>query len=165
MATTSGIHGVFVSISTHAQGPPDQPVITNQFIGFRVYHRRPDGYETWGWYGDNGSASPIFDGRRLRTAGLDVTFQPDQQRWSGTWLLDGETRAVVLEPPRPASASQSNVMRGEWEVARDSIARVGFTALHILQSSGRRYPACAVRVGSRVLFPAMVPPCQGTGPP
>ena len=111
--TPSGVHGVFVTINTHAQGSLDQPIITEQSIRFRVYHRRLDGYETWGWYGDRSSVSSVFDGRRLRAAGLDVSFQPGEPRWSGTWSLDGETREVVLELPRPAPGTRPNVICGE----------------------------------------------------
>jgi hypothetical protein len=66
---------------------------------------------------------------------VDVTFQPDEHRWSGTWILDGETQRVVLESPHPAPGSQPNVLCGDWEAIPDSTVRSGFTGFHIAQSS------------------------------
>ena len=101
--------------SVRTQSGPGKPqTITSQSIVVRVYHRE-DGHETWGWYGDNGAVSSIFDGARLRVVGLDATFHADTQRWSGTWLLDGETRDVVLERPRPAPGSTPHRLCGDWE--------------------------------------------------
>ena len=132
--TAAGTHGIFVRISTHASGSVDRQTITSQSIVVRVYHR-VDGHETWGWYGDNGPAvSSIFDGERLRVAGLDATFHADTQRWSGTWLLDGETRDVVLERPRPDPDSTPNRLSGDWEGVPDS-AWIASSRLHIVQSS------------------------------
>src|SRR5947209_4451833 len=78
--------------------------------------------EAWGWYSDDGS-SPIFDGQRLRVAGLDVSFQADMHRWSGTWLLDGETRNVILERPHPAQGAQPTPILGTWEGGLDPATR------------------------------------------
>ena len=117
--TAAGTHGIFVRISTHVSGPGERQTITSQSIVVRVYHRE-DGHETWGWYGDNGAVSSIFDGARLRVVGLDATFHADTQRWSGTWLLDGETRDVVLERPRPDPGSTPNRLCGDWEGVPDS---------------------------------------------
>jgi hypothetical protein len=130
--TPSGTYGIFVKIDTR------------QSIQFLVY-RRQDGQESsffWGWYDESGSVSPIFDGQRLRTTGadrrvqLDVRFQPEMDRWTGTWWLDGETRNVVLEPPSPAPGSQVSALRGDWESVPDQTQpRIAFTTIHIAQSS------------------------------
>jgi hypothetical protein len=52
-------------------------------------HYRQNGQEKWGWWGDNGSVSPDFDGVRLLVRDLDVTFNSRMRRWTGAWLLDG----------------------------------------------------------------------------
>jgi hypothetical protein len=141
--TPSGTYGIFVKIDTYAQGSQERQIITRQSIQFRVY-RRQDGQETsflWGWYDESGSASPVFDGQRLRTGPdgrvqLDVRFQPEMHRWSGTWWLDGETRNVVLEPPNPAAGSQVSALRGDWESVPDQPQPgIAFTTIHIAQSS------------------------------
>ena len=52
-----------------------------------------------------------FDGVRLRVSDLDVTFDSNMRRWTGTWLLDGETKTVVLEKP----TCRSHPLCGTWE--------------------------------------------------
>jgi hypothetical protein len=134
VVTPSGTHGIFMPISTHAQGPVDRQIITNQSITVRVYHRK-DGQETWGWYGDNGGVSSFFDGQRLRVVDLDVTFRPEAQRWLGIWSLDGQTQQVELARPRPAPGSAPNRLAGEWEGLPDPPPGRAATRLHVVQSS------------------------------
>ena len=117
--TASGIHGIHLSIQTY-----EEP--QSQEVHIRVYHRQ-NGQERWGWWGDNGSASPVFDGKRLTIRDLDVIFDPSMRRWTGTWVLDGESKAVVLEKP----TCQSHPLCGTWE-ARGSM---GLVRLHLVQSA------------------------------
>jgi hypothetical protein len=117
--TASGVHGIHLYIRTY-DGP--QP----QAISIRVYHRQ-NGQETRVWWGDNGSVSPDFDGVRVRVRDLDVTFDSQTRRWTGTWLLDGELKAVVLEKP----TCQSHPLCGMWE-DRGSLGNV---RLHLVQST------------------------------
>lgn len=117
--TASGIHGIHLSIRTY-NGP--QP----QVVHIRVYHRQ-NGQERWGWWGDNGSISPVFDGVRLTVRDLDVIFDPSTRRWTGTWLLDGELKAVVLEKP----TCQSHPLCGTWE----GQGMWGVVRLHLVQSA------------------------------
>jgi len=134
MTTPSGAHGILLRISTHARGPGNRQTITNQTITVRVYHRK-DGQETWGWYGDNGSVSSVFDGERLRVVGLDATFHSDRQRWSGTWSLDGTMRDVVLERPRPEPGSKPVRLCGDREGLADTRPGTASSRFHVVQSS------------------------------
>lgn len=120
--TASGVHGIHLQISTH-DGPRTLP---RQSITIRIYHRQ-NGQEKWGWWGDNGSVSPDFDGVRVRVADLDVTFDSHTRHWTGTWLLDGELKAVVLEKP----TCQSHPLCGTWQ-GRGSW---GLVRLHLVQST------------------------------
>jgi hypothetical protein len=65
LTDATGIHGIFLSLGTHARGTADQPVITSQSVSVRVYHRQ-NGHETWGWYSLPSSgpadAPSLFDG-------------------------------------------------------------------------------------------------------
>jgi hypothetical protein len=104
-------------------------------VQVRVYHRK-NGNETWGWY----SASPLvdatafFDGTQIRVAGLTATFDADAARWTGKWLLGGQTRDVVLERPRSATGSSQNPLCGDWEGVPETPRGFGSTTLHIVQS-------------------------------
>jgi hypothetical protein len=120
--TASGVHGIHLLIRTYG-GPQTFPP---QSISIRVYHRQ-NGQEKWGWWGDNGSVSPVFDGARLRVRDLDVTFDSQTRRWTGTWLLDGESKTVVLEKP----TCQSHPLCGTWE----SRGLSGIIRLHFVQST------------------------------
>jgi hypothetical protein len=133
--TSSGTHGMFLRISTHASGPAERQTITEQTTDIRLYHRTARG-ETWGWYRDD-----RFDGERLRVAGLDVTFDAAGRRWSGTWSLDGETRSVLLERPRSADASKSCPVCGDWEGVPEPTQHSAHTVLHVVQSSDGRLTA------------------------
>src|SRR5687767_12234854 len=77
-----GIRGIFLSFRTYVSG--------EQSISIRVYHRQ-QGRETGGWYSLPPSEHPILDGHRLRIRTndngpvVDVTFDPENQVWAGTW--------------------------------------------------------------------------------
>ena len=79
MTTPSGIDGVFVSVSTRVQGSLEQPVITSQSIRFRVYHRRPDGYETWGWYGDDRVTRTVLRSSQIAARSDDRAIRQNRQ--------------------------------------------------------------------------------------
>jgi hypothetical protein len=117
--TASGIHGIHLSIRTYDVPQP-------QVVHIRVYHRQ-NGQERWGWWGDNGSVSPVFDGVRLTVRNLDVIFDPSLGRWTGTWVLEGESKAVVLERP----TCQSHPLCGTWE----GQGVMGLVRLHFVQSA------------------------------
>jgi hypothetical protein len=117
--TESGVHGIHLFITTY-DGP--QP----QTIQIRVYHRQ-NGHENWIWWGDNGSVSPDFDGVRLVVRDLDVTFDSVSNRWTGVWVLDGASKAVVLERP----TCQSHPLCGTWE--GEGLWR--FVRVHLVQST------------------------------
>jgi hypothetical protein len=120
--TASGVHGVHLQITTYNR----PQTVSDQSITIRVYHRQ-NGQEKWGWWGDNGSASTVFDGERLRVADLDVTFDSHTRRWTGTWFLDGELNTVVLEKP----TCQTHPLCGTWE----GRGAWGFVRLHLVQST------------------------------
>jgi hypothetical protein len=120
--TASGVHGIHVYIRTYG-GPQTLPP---QAINIRIYHRQ-NGQEKWGWWGDNGSVSPDFDGVRLLVRDLDVTFDSRMRRWTGAWLLDGEANVVVLEKP----TCQSHPLCGTWE----GRGMWGLVRLHLVQST------------------------------
>jgi hypothetical protein len=123
--TPTGVHGILLHITSY-QGGAGPGLIGTQSIHIRVYHRQ-NGQETWGWWGDNGSVSSAFDGVRLRAEKLDVSFDSDMHRWTGTWLLDGESRTVLLERP----GCQSHRACGTWEGRRLS----GGDRIHFVQSA------------------------------
>jgi hypothetical protein len=127
--TPSGTHGMFLHISTHARGPAERQTITERTADIRLYHRTA-GREGGGWYRDG-----RFDGERLRVAGLDVAFDADRLRWSGTFTIDGEARSVLLERPRPPAGSGSCPVCGDWERVPESTPFSTPTWLHIMQSS------------------------------
>jgi hypothetical protein len=127
--TSSGTHGIFLRINTHASGPAERRTIAEQTTDIRLYHRTARG-KTWGWYRDD-----RFDGERLRVAGLDVTFDAARRRWSGTWPLDGDTHGVVLERPRSADGSKSCPVCGDWEGVPEPARFAAHTVLHVVQSS------------------------------
>jgi hypothetical protein len=111
VADASGIHGILAMISqTKSNGR------TSETVQVRVYHRK-DARGTRGWYvvsppRDGGGQ---FDGHRLTVAGLTATFDPDGERWTGEWIVDGQRREVVLERPHPAKGVSPNSLCGDWE--------------------------------------------------
>jgi hypothetical protein len=120
-AGPSGIEGIFFSIGTHAGGTADQPIVTSQTVNIRVYHRH-GGHETWGWYSTTpagpGDAPSVFDGQHLRLRSirngpaLDLTFDAETHRWTGTWSREGQLSNVVLERPRPPLDVVPNAFKG-----------------------------------------------------
>jgi hypothetical protein len=136
--TVARTDGVFLKVNTHVNGSADKPVITNQTIQVRVYHRDHNG-DSWGWfetdpYGPHADLA-AFDGHRLRVRHrftMDVIFDPAMRRWAGTWTRDGETRPVVLERPTPPPGTL-NAFGGDWK----GLPAIGGAAgsLHIMQSA------------------------------
>jgi hypothetical protein len=117
VSSPSRIDGVFL-VTDGGQPMPARVTI-------KVYHRQ-DSRETWGWYVASPSPSDdspaVFDGRRLRIGSgvsLDVIFDPQTLRWTGTWGRGGDQRDVVLERPRPAPGVAPNPFCGDWEGLRD----------------------------------------------
>jgi hypothetical protein len=125
LAGPSGVDGIFVMIN---QGTTDR--VRQETIQVRVYHRN-DGHETAGWYFSE------FDGKHLRVAGLTATFDQDAARWTGEWVLDGQSRKVVLERPRPEKGVTPNSLCGDWEALPDATRDSPSTSIqmHIVQSS------------------------------
>ena len=114
VAGPSSTDGIFVMISRSAG--------SSERIQVRVY-RRKGGHESGGWYvvrPAESTATTSFDGTNLRVLGLTATFDPDAAHWSGKWVLDGQTRRVVLERPRPATGSTLNQLCGHWERVPDT---------------------------------------------
>jgi hypothetical protein len=121
----------------------EQPIVTSQTVDIRVSHRQ-NGRETWGWYSAASSgpvdAPSLFDGRHLRIRSIrknpavDLTFQPEAQRWTGTWTREGQPQQVVLERPRPPMNVAPDPWRGSWEGVPDASGKAQ-TRLHIDQSS------------------------------
>jgi hypothetical protein len=133
-------NGLFLSITTHGKGKADPPSVAGQRVQIRVSYRR-DGQKTWGWY----VAAPAdvlteFDGQHLRirsirnTPALDLTFDADARRWTGTWSHEGQSRVVTLERPRPSINVAPNPWRGSWEGVPDASGKAQ-TRVHIDQSS------------------------------
>jgi hypothetical protein len=136
----SGIDGIFLSFQTHAEGTADRPVIRGQHVSIRVYHRQ-EGHETGGWYSMPSSDASMFDGERLRIRTiddgpvLDVTFDVENSRWTGTWRQHDRLREVVLERPRRVRGVEPNPFAGHWEGLLDATRLKAATHLHIDQSS------------------------------
>lgn len=133
VAGPSRVDGIFFMISGSQS--------TKQSIQVRVYHRKP-GRGSGGWY----SLTPMpntsgasFDGTNLRLLGLTATFDPAAARWTGEWVLDGETRKVILERPHPATGSTANPLCGDWEKISDTAQPPG--APH--DFGGHSHPAIA----------------------
>jgi hypothetical protein len=130
VAGPSGTDGFFVMISRSAG--------SSETIQVRVY-RRKGGHESGGWYvvrPAESTATASFDGTNLRVLGLTATFDPDAAHWTGEWVLDGQTRKVVLERPRPARGSTPNPLRGDWERVPDTQPQANpatSVRIHILQ--------------------------------
>lgn len=129
VAGPSRVDGIFVMIEGWQK----------QTIQVRVYHRKP-GRGTAGWYGltPPNTAGASFDGTNLRLLGLTATFDPIAERWTGEWVLDDETRKVVLERPHPERGSSPNPLCGDWERVSDTTQPQGApttsVSVHILQS-------------------------------
>jgi hypothetical protein len=132
VAGPSSVDGIFLMISASQA--------TQQSIQVRVYHRKP-GRGSAGWYVLNqyentGTAS--FDGTNLRLLGLTAMFDPAAAHWTGEWVLDGETRKVVLERPHPLTGSTPNPLCGDWGKVSDTTQPPGSpttsVVIHILQS-------------------------------
>ena len=148
LTDTSGIDGFFLFFGTHARGTAEQPVITNQSVTIRVYHRQ-NGTETWGWYSpresSTGDATCVFDGKHLRIANdragvlVDVTLDAARLRWTGTWPQNGQPRDVVLERPRPLASVALSPFTGNWEGLREATGLDRRTRLHVAQSSDQTF--------------------------
>ena len=119
---SGGIHGVWLEINTSRR---KKNQTTTQGISVSIYHRQ-HGQDTGALSSEKGGS---FNGAnlRLQSQGMDLTFDARTHRWTGSWLLDGETRKVVLERP----TCQSHPLCGTWE-GRDPVGPVRF---HIAQSS------------------------------
>jgi len=118
--TASGVHGVWLDINTQHRAKHT----TTQGISLSFYHR-VNGQETGASPGEQkGSFSTSL---RLRAQGVDLSFDAGSQRWTGSWVLDGETRQVDLTRP----TCRSHPLCGTWQ-GRDL---AGPVLLHIAQSS------------------------------
>jgi len=128
--TPSGTDGVFLNIRTWIRPTVNQQRVTERKVMVRVYHRQ-NGEETWGWY--EGS----LDERHLRVADIDVSFHPEDLRWTGTWGQGNGTRQVVLGRPHPSPGQALHSLCGDWELAPAS--RWGeYQSFHIVESSDGR---------------------------
>ncbi len=129
-AHASGVDGILVMID---QGRVTG--LTRETVQVRVYHRK-DGHETKRSYVVSPPRDGLapFDGRRLLVAGLTATFDPDTVRWTGEWVLDGNTRGVVLQRPHPATGVSLNRLCGVWEGLPEP-APAPSIRIHIVQSS------------------------------
>ena len=109
VAGPSGVDGIFVMISRSSR--------PSETIQIRVYRRR-GGNESGQWHVVRPAESAVtasFDGTNLRVQGLTATFDRNAARWTGDWMLDGQTQRVVLERPRPATGSTPHPLCGVWE--------------------------------------------------
>jgi hypothetical protein len=86
-----------------------------------TFHRA-GGEETWAWYVEGISAD--FDGAHVRVSGLDATI--GRSGFAGTWILNGETRQVMLARPHPSPGLTQSPLCGDWRATNGT--------LHILQS-------------------------------
>src|SRR5262249_48547680 len=120
----------------------DRRTIKRQTIQLRVY-QRTGGHETRRSYTVSPAADStlVFDGQRLRVPGLVAAFDQDAGHWTGTWLLDGHTRDVVLERPHPTKAVTPNPLCGDWEGQPDASPGPTTVRLHVLQSSDGMFTA------------------------
>ncbi len=142
-ARAGGVDGIFLSISTHVQRPTVPSETTTQNVHIRLYHREA-GNETGGWYiarNFTRDEPAIFDGEHLRLHAvsdgpvIDVRFDPDKQRWTGTWTRDGQSQDIMLERPHRAPDATANPLVGDWEGLPDSVAPWrAATRLHISES-------------------------------
>lgn len=134
VAGPSSVDGIFVMIEGWQK----------QTIQVRVYHRKP-GRGSRGWYSIRDTPGASFDGTNLRLLDLTATFDPVATHWTGEWVLDGETRKVVLERPHPAKSSTPNPLCGDWEKVADTTQPPGSPTtslvLHILQSQDGEFTA------------------------
>ena len=113
--TAGGTHGIFVRITTHASGSIDRQTITFRAltcvcITARMVMRPGD---EWGQ-----RASSVVHLRWCTIARRRPRCRLSRrrtERWTGSWLLDGETRDVVLERPRPDPDSTPHRLCGDWE--------------------------------------------------
>ena len=133
LASPSGVDGIFVMVTKGMTSG-----ITRETVEVRVYHRK-NGAETWAWHvvAPARNSTVEFDGVRLRVAGLVATFDQQAARWTGTWSLDGQTRTVVLERPRPGKGKTLSPLCGTWERLPDSKRNLPSDSvrLQIVQSS------------------------------
>jgi hypothetical protein len=126
----AGFDGIFLGIDRG--GTDAQASRHTMMVG--VYRRVDGGEPAWaGYYAPGGGAE--FNDNRLSVAGLTVTFDPDANRWAGSWLMNGERKPVVLERPHPAAGVEGHPLRGNWEGQPDSLPGTAPTTLHIVQAS------------------------------
>ena len=131
MAGPSSTDGIFVMIS--------RSNASSETTQVRVYHRTAKN-ESGGWHVVRpavDSATASFDGTNLRLLGLTATFDPNAGRWTGEWVIGGQTRKVVLERPRPTKPSTPCPVCGDWERLPDTTQPQAYSAIsvriHILQ--------------------------------
>jgi len=129
VANASGADGILVMIT---QGTTNG--LPHHTIQVRVNHRK-GGYESKGWYvvSPPRDAAAQFDGRRLVVPGLTATFDPETVRWTGEWVLDGQSRQVMLERPHAATGASLNSLCGLWEALSDDLPARSIR-IHIAQS-------------------------------
>jgi hypothetical protein len=65
-------------------------------------------------------AAARFDGTNLHVFPMTVKFDPNAAHWTGEWMLNGQTRKIVLERPRPAEGSKPSPLCGDWESVPDT---------------------------------------------
>jgi len=146
------VDGIFVMISASQA--------SRQSIQVRVYHRKP-GRGSAGWYVLSPTPDPAeasVDGTNLRLLGLTATFDPDAAHWTGEWMLDGQTRRVVLERPYPGKDSTPSPVCGDWKKIPDTTppqwSPATSVVIHILQSQDGAFTAWMdteqVRIPQRV---------------
>jgi hypothetical protein len=138
-ARATGVDGIFLSISTHLQGATGQSETSTQNVHIRLYHREA-GNETGGWYTASTRDEPaVFDGERLRLRAvsdgpvIDVRFDLEKQRWTGTWTRGGQSQNIILERPHRGPGATAHPLVGDWEGLPDSVP-AGATRLHISES-------------------------------
>jgi len=134
VAGPSSVDGIFMMIEGWQK----------QTIQVRVYHRKPSGGSA-GWDSIGSTPGASFDGTNLRLLGLTATFDPTAARWTGEWVLEDQTRKVVLERPHPAKGWTPNPLCGDWEKVSDTTQPPGSPTtslvLHILQSQDGEFTA------------------------
>jgi hypothetical protein len=70
---------------------------------------------------------PFFD--------MEIAFDRDSGRWSGSWSLCKRSGGVILERPSKSTSSMPSVFVGDWEGQIDpAFPFVGGGTLHIRQS-------------------------------
>lgn len=135
------IDGIFLWANTEVRQ-------STEYLGqlqIKVY-RREGNATTENWFTAKEGTDTTWDGKRLQlklrpvAAGdvalnIDLTFDPVQQGWSGTFSRGGLAKQVRLQRPG-ASVHASNRFVGDWFLQADSLRHLPYSAfcIHVAQA-------------------------------